>query len=413
VTAEDASVPVSLRRHRAFTLYWLITGCASTASQVMSVALGWQVYALTHDPLDLGLIGLAQFIPAFLLALPAGHAVDRYRRRTILRCCLAVDGTAALLLALGSAGGWLRIEAVFGLAALIGAARAFESPARSALLAGLVPRESLGRAVAWNSSVQQVATIVGPALGGLLYGLGAAACYAACTAAWGTGLALAFFLPPAAQAIGREKPTLRSVLAGLEFIWRRKEILGAVSLDLFAVLLGGAAALLPIYARDILLAGPFGLGLLRSAPAVGALVVAATLARRPLEHNNGPAMFAAVAVFGIATCIFAVSHNMILSLAALAAMGAGDMVSVFVRQSLVQLRTPDEMRGRVGAVNSIFIGTSNQLGEFESGVTAAWFGTVPAVLIGGIGTLVVVGLWALLFPGLRGVDRLDAEAPAA
>ena len=413
MTAEAAPAPVSLRHHRAFTLYWLMSGCRSTAGQVMSVALGWQVYALTHDALDLGLIGLAQFIPAFVLALPAGHAVDRYRRRTILRCCLAVDATAALLLALGSAGGWLQVEAIFALAAMIGAARAFEAPAGSALLAGLVPRASFSRAVAWNSSVHQVATIIGPALGGLLYGLSAAACYAACAAAWGTGLALALFLPPAAQAAGREKATPRSVLAGLEFIWQRKEILGAISLDLFAVLLGGAAALLPIYARDILLTGPFGLGLLRSAPAVGALLVAATLARRPLERNNGPAMFASVALFGVATCVFAVSQNMILSLAALAAMGAGDMVSVFVRLSLVQLRTPDEMRGRVSAVNSIFIGTSNQLGEFESGVTAAWFGTVPAALIGGIGTLVVVGLWALFFPGLRHIDRLDAEAPAA
>jgi MFS family permease len=387
-----------------------MAGCGSTANQILSVALGWQVYALTREPLDLGLIGLAQFVPAFLLALPAGHAVDRYRRRTILRACLALDATAAALLAIGTATGLMTVPAIFLLAALLGAARAFEWPAGSAFLAGIVPRERFGRAVAWTSSVRQTATIAGPALGGVLYAVGPTACYAACTAAWLIGLVLALFLPPAAQLENREKPTLKSVLAGLDFIWRRKEILGSISLDLFAVLLGGATALLPIYARDILFAGPLGLGLLRSAPAVGALIVATILSRRPLARHNGPAMFAGVALFGLATCLFALSSDFTLSLVALVLMGGGDMVSVFVRLTLVQLRTPDSMRGRVGAVNGIFIGTSNQLGEFESGLTAAWFGAVPAALIGGLGTLAVVGLWLVVFPGLRRIDRIDADS---
>ncbi len=408
----DGTTPASataLRHHRPFTLYWLLTACSASANQVITVALGWRVYALTGQALDLGLIGLVQFIPAFLLALPAGHAVDRYRRRTILRACLAVDATAAILLCLGSITGTAGVTGIFLSAALLGVARAFEWPASSSLLAGLLPRADYPRAVAWNSSVRQVATIIGPAIGGVLYGIEPTAAFAACAIAWLCGLASAMGLPPAVQAQQQEKATFRSVLAGLEFIWRRKDILGAISLDLFAVLLGGATALLPIYARDILLTGPLGLGLLRSAPAAGALVVSGILARWPLKRRNGAAMFVSVAIFGAATCVFAISRNFALSLAALAVLGASDMVSVFVRLTLVQLRTPDHMRGRVSAVNGIFIGTSNQLGEFESGLTAAWFGTVPAVLLGGCGTLVVVALWALLFPRLRRVDRLEGD----
>jgi MFS family permease len=401
----EAAIPLSLGRHRPFTLFWLLTACASSASQIMTVALGWRVYALTGRALDLGLIGLVQFLPALLLALPAGHVVDRYRRRTILRCCLALDASAAGLLCLGGAG----VEAVFFAAALLGVARAFEWPAASSLLAGLVPRALYPQAAAWNSSIRQVATIAGPAIGGLLYGIDPLVAFAACASCWLAGLVLALGLPPAAQLPRRDEPGWRSVLAGIEFIWRRKEILGAISLDLFAVLLGGATALLPIYARDILFAGPLGLGILRSAPAVGALIVSAALARWPLQRHCGRAMFVAVAIFGLATCVFAVSHSFAVSLVALAVLGAADMISVFVRLTLVQLRTPDEMRGRVAAVNGLFIGTSNQLGEFESGVTAALFGTVPAVLIGGLGTLAVVALWAVLVPSLRRVDRLDGE----
>ena len=383
-----------------------MSGCRSSASQIMTVALGWRVYALTGQALDLGLIGLVQFLPALLLALPAGHAVDRYSRRMILRACLALDTGAALLLCLDS--GRFGVAGLFLAAALLGVAQSFEWPASSALLAGIVPRESYPRALAWNTSIRQVATIGGPALGGLLYGIGPIAAFATCAGAWAVAFALALGLPPA-QALPRDKTTLRTVLAGLAFIWRRKEILGAISLDLFAVLLGGATALLPIYARDILFTGPVGLGMLRSAPAVGALIVSAALARWPLQRHAGKAMFAGVAIFGLGTCVFAVSQSFALSLAALAVLGASDMISVFVRLTLVQLRTPDAMRGRVTAVNGLFIGTSNQLGEFESGVTAALFGTVPSVLIGGIGTLAVVAFWAALVPSLWRVDRLDTE----
>ncbi|MGB8841347.1 MAG: MFS transporter [Aliidongia sp.] len=403
----EAALPLSLRHHRPFTLYWLMTGCRSSASQIMTVALGWRVYELTGQALDLGLIGLVQFLPALLLALPAGHAVDRYSRRMILRGCLALDVGAALLLCLGSAAGQMGVESIFLAAALLGVAQAFEWPASTALLAGIVPRAAYPQAVAWNTSIRQTATILGPALGGLLYGFGPMVAFAACAGAWLAALGFAATLPKAAQALPHDKATLRSVLAGLAFIWRRKEIFGAISLDLFAVLLGGATALLPVYARDILFVGPVGLGMLRSAPAAGALLVSAALARWPLRRHNGTAMFASVALFGVATCVFAVSRNITLSLAALAVLGAGDMISVYVRLTLVQLRTPDDMRGRVSAVNGIFIGTSNQLGEFESGVTATLFGTVPAVLLGGIGTLAVVALFALLVPSLRRVDRLD------
>ena len=383
-----------------------MSGCRSSASQIMTVALGWRVYALTGQALDLGLIGLVQFLPALLLALPAGHAVDRYSRRMILRACLALDTAAALLLCVD--GGRFGVAGLFLAAGLLGVAQSFEWPASSALLAGIVPRESYPRALAWNTSIRQVATIGGPALGGLLYGIGPTIAFATCAGAWAVAFVLALGLPPA-QALPRDKTTLRTVLAGLAFIWRRKEILGAISLDLFAVLLGGATALLPIYARDILFTGPVGLGMLRSAPAVGALIVSAALARWPLQRHAGKAMFAGVAIFGLGTCVFAVSQSFALSLAALAVLGASDMISVFVRLTLVQLRTPDAMRGRVTAVNGLFIGTSNQLGEFESGVTAALFGAVPSVLIGGIGTLAVVALWAALVPSLWKVDRLVEE----
>jgi MFS family permease len=406
----DVSPPASLARHRPFTLFWLITGCTGSASQIATVALGWRVYALTGQALDLGLIGLVQFLPALLLALPAGHAVDLYPRRTILRACLLLDAAAALLLCFGARADGGEVAALYLGAGLLGVARAFEWPASSSLLAGLVPRALYPRATAWNTSVRQVVTIGGPALGGLLYGFGPEIAFAVCALAWLAGSGLALALPPAVQAIAADrKPTLRSVLAGLAFIWRRQEIFGAISLDLFAVLLGGATALLPIYARDILTTGPIGLGALRSAPAVGALMVSTALARWPLRRHAGRAMFAAVAVFGIATCIFALSESFTLSLAALAVLGAADMVSVFVRLNLVQLRTPDTMRGRVAAVNGLFIGTSNQLGEFESGVTAWAFGTVPAVLLGGIGTLGVVAVFARLVPSLWRVDRLEED----
>ncbi len=404
----DAAIPISLRQHRPFTLYWLLTACSASANQIMTVALGWRVYALTGQALDLGLIGLVQFLPALLLALPAGHAVDRYRRRTILRACLALDAIAALLLCLGAAGG-LGVEALFLAAALLGVARAFEWPASSSLLAGLVPRAIYPRAVAWNTSIRQVATIAGPALGGLLYGLGPSVAFACCAGAWLLALALAMALPPAAQAMPQEKATLRSVLAGLAFIWQRKEILGAISLDLFAVLLGGgdgAAADLcaryPVHrpARPRHAAQRPGRRRARRLGGAGALAVAPAQ-RQGDVHRGGAVRHRHLRLRRIAELRDLVGRP--------DRARASDMISVFVRLTLVQLRTPDEMRGRVTAVNGLFIGTSNQLGEFESGATAALFGTVPAVLLGGIGTLVVVSLWAVLVPSLWRVDRLDDE----
>jgi MFS family permease len=402
--------PFHLRRHRPFLLLWLAQGFDSMAGQIVTVALGWQVYDLTRRPLDLGLIGLAQFVPALLLALPAGHAVDRYSRRTILMLCGALNAAVLAALCLGSISGVITLPEIYALAALLGVSRSFEWPAGSALMAGIVPRHALGSALAWNSSLSETATIIGPALGGFLYALGPGAAYGACTLVYTGGFLLMSALPRPAKIVHDEAATLRSVFAGVGFILKRKIILGSISLDLFAVLLGGATALLPVYARDILMTGPIGLGLLRAAPAVGALLVAGALARYPLTRRVGPVLFVTVAIFGVATCVFAVSQSFPVSLAALAVLGASDMVSVYVRHVLVQLGTPDGMRGRVSAVESIFIGTSNQLGEFESGVTAALLGTVNAVLLGGIGTLVVVGLWALCFPQLRRADRIDEEA---
>ena len=380
------------------------------AHQMLAVGVGWQVYALTDSALDLGLVGLAQFIPSFLLVLVAGHVADRFDRRRVLQACVVVEALAAGGLALGSYQGWITEAWIFTLIFVVGAARAFQMPAMAALVPLLVPRELFPRAIASNSAATQAAVIAGPALGGFIYVAGPAAVYAtSVTMFLITGVITAAIR--LAHPQGRSEGVgLDSVFAGIRYIRSRPSILGAISLDLFAVLLGGATALLPVYARDILTTGPWGLGLLRSSTAVGALAMALYLARRPLKRHAGRLMFGAVALFGIATIVFGVSRSFTLSLIALTVMGAADMVSVVVRSSLVQLQTPDAMRGRVSAVNALFIGTSNQLGEFESGVTAAWFGAVPAVVLGGIGTLGVIALWVRWFPELARVDRLDARA---
>ena len=402
--AHDAG---SLAAQRSFVLYWCARVAAMLAHQMLAVAVGWQVYALTGSALDLGLVGLAQFLPSFVLVLVVGQVADRFDRRRVLQACMAAEASAALGLAIGSYTGRITEHAIFALIMVVGAARAFQQPAMQALLPALVPRALLSRAIATNSSAGQVAIIAGPALGGIIYALGPTAVYGASVGLFlVTGLTIhliRFREPPPAPG----KVTLDSVFAGIRFIRSRPAVLGAISLDLFAVLLGGATALLPIYARDILHTGPWGLGLLRSSTAVGALAMALWLMRHPIRHRAGRTMFAAVAVFGLATLVFGVSRSFALSLCALAVLGAADMISVVVRQSLVQLQTPDEMRGRVSAVNALFIGTSNQLGEFESGVTAAWFGVVPSVVIGGLGTLCVVALWVRFFPELARVDKLD------
>ncbi len=402
------SASSSLFAQREFALFWFARVAAMIAHQMLAVGVGWQIYTITGSALDLGFVGLAQFLPSFLLMLPAGHAADRFDRRRVLQACMALEACAAAGLAVGSWQGWITETLVFALIFIVGAARAFQMPAMSALLPSLVPRELFPRAIASNSAASQSAVIAGPALGGFIYVAGPAAVYATSVALFlVTGL-LVQLIRLARRPARTETVDLDSVLAGIRYIWSRQAVLGAISLDLFAVLLGGATALLPIYARDILHTGPWGLGLLRSAPAVGALAMALYLARHPLQGRAGRTMFGAVALFGVATIVFGVSTWFPLSMLALVTLGASDMVSVVVRSSLVQLQTPDEMRGRVSAVNALFIGTSNQLGEFESGLTAAWFGVVPAVVIGGIGTLLVCALGIRWFPALAKVDRLDA-----
>ena len=380
---------------------------ATLATQIQAVAVAWQIYAIARNPLALGYVGLAQFIPMATLFFVAGDVVDHHNRRRILTITYAAQALATVLLLTLTCLS-VQDERLYYIAlVLLGSARAFGQPAGQSFLPQLVSSERFPQAVAWTSSSRQSAVIIGPALGGFIYIWGPAAAYAVCLFFYvATSLAIAALrtnsqprpLDPSASAF-------RRVTAGIRFIRSQPTILGAISLDLFAVLLGGATALLPIYARDILKVGPGGLGLLRSAPAVGAAITGVVLGRAALRRNTGLVMFACVAIFGLATIVFGLSTDFRASLVALAVLGASDMVSVYVRSSLVQLSTPDEMRGRVSAVNSLFIGASNQLGGFESGVTAAWFGTVPSVVIGGIGTLMVVGLWMTLFTGLRQLDR--------
>jgi MFS family permease len=396
----------SVLSHPAFRRFWLARVCSSIAFQMQGVAVGWQIYALTGSAWYLGLVGLAQFLPMFLLTLAVGHVADRYDRRRISAVCQVIEAIALSVLAFGSYRGLLTKEAILAIMFLAGAARAFEGPTMLALVPRLVPQELIPRAAAWSASANQTASIMGPALGGLLYALGPATVYSLAAALFFTACACISSIRVAQPPQHREPLTTASLFAGIAFIRSRPEILGAISLDLFAVLLGGATALLPIFARDILHTGPSGLGLLRAAPAVGALAMSVFLARSPLRHRVGRTMFQSVFVFGVATVVFAVSTSFVLSCAALIVLGAADVISVVIRSSLVQIQTPDEMRGRVSAVNSMFIGTSNQLGEFESGATAALFGAVPAVLIGGIGTIIVVLIYLRLFPKLAQIDTL-------
>ena len=406
---ERQSLPETrnLYRNRPLVFFWIARLSSTLAYQMLSVAVGWQIYALTGSPLYLGLVGLAQFLPTLLLSLPAGHVADRYDRRLVFSICQVVQGMGVLALAVGSFKGWMSREHILLIVFLIGLARTFTMPASQAMLPNLVSPELFPRAVALSSSLSQVGFIAGPALGGFLYAAGPTVVYVVVGATFLFGALLVFLISIKDTRGQREPVSLRSVFAGIVFIKSKPTILGAISLDLFAVLLGGATALLPIYAKEILFAGPWGLGFLRSAPAVGALLMSAFLAHVSLRHHLGKIMFMAVAIFGLSTMAFAISTSFALSLALLILLGAADMISVVIRLSLVQLETPDSMRGRVSAVNSLFIGTSNQLGEFESGLTAAWFGTKAAVLIGGIGTIIVAAVWTRLFPALAEVDSLD------
>jgi MFS family permease len=399
--------PNSVFGHRAFRLFWSARVLSTMAFQLQGVAVGWQIYALTHSTLALGLVGLVQFLPMLALNLLVGYVADRYDRRRIAALCQLAGGAATALLALGSFGGWLSPPLIFAAVAVIGAGRAFEMPTMQALLPGLVPTALFPRAAAYSASAVQTATIIGPALGGLIYIVGPEAPYATAALLSLSASLISWRIRLEHKPPAREPVSLKSLFSGFAFIRSHPIVLGSISLDLFAVFLGGATALLPVFARDILHTGPWGLGLLRSGPAIGALGMSVWLARRPLRRRVGATMFKAVIVFGAATILFALSRSLWLSTLAMVTLGAADVISVVIRSSFVQLATPDRMRGRVSAVNSMFVGTSNQLGEFESGVTATLFGTVPAVILGGAGTILVALLWMRLFPTLRTADTLE------
>ncbi|NIF19436.1 MFS transporter [Pantoea sp. Cy-639] len=402
------SAPQLLRHHRPFLAFWFARVFTASGFQMLTVAIGWHLYQLTGNVLDLGLVGLVEFAPRVLFMLHTGHVADRYDRRKVAALCQILQALIALALAVGSATGHVSRELIFVLAFLLGATRSFEMPATQALLPNVVPPGLFPRAVAASASASQSATIVAPAVGGFLYAFGSTWVYGPTVALYAIACLLTLSLDAQQQLPQRGRASLDSLLAGIRFIRSRPDILGAISLDLFAVLLGGATALLPVFAKDILLTGAWGLGLLRSAPAVGALLMSLWLARFPVERKVGLVMFTSVGVFGVATIAFGLSTSFWFSLAVLVVLGAADMISMVIRGAFVQLETPDEMRGRVSAVNGLFIGASNQLGEFESGVTAHWFGTVPAVVIGGVGTLVVTGVWMKLFPTLTHRDRMHS-----
>lgn len=393
--------------HRPYLAYLVSRTLSRFASQIAAVAIGWQIYDRTGSAFNLGLAGLTQFLPTALLVFFAGHVADRYDRRRVMRLCQFVEGLTAMTLAFGSIAGWLTVPEIFLALAVIGTATAFESPASAALLPAVAPDGELQRATAIATAGGQFAMICGPALGGIAYALSTAAPFAAMAAFWMAGCLLSGLIRRLTPVKGKEPPSWAALFDGVRFVRSNPAILGTISLDLFAVLLGGATALLPIYARDVLHTGPWGLGVLRAAPAVGALLMSSALARFSIRRRVGLRMFQAVLVFGAATVVFALSQWIWLSLLALAVMGAADTISVVIRFSLVQLATPDDMRGRVGAVNFLFINASNQLGEFESGMMAALLGAVPAAALGGLGTILVALAWMRLFPTLRRLDRLE------
>jgi len=403
-----------------FRLYQIARFCIVFCTEMQSVAVGWQVYDITHRPLDLGLTGLAQFLPGVVLFLLAGHVTDRFNRRNLLTLCyagFAFSSAALLFLAvkvqyLHATGS---VAPIFAVLCLVGAVRSFSMPASRALLPQLVPIEQFQSAVAWNSSIFQFATILGPAMGGLLYAFfrGPAAVYATALVAGIIAALTTMRIELQSPPRPRERFSLKTVFAGFHYIWEHKLVLGSISLDLFAVLLGGAVALLPVYAKEILVTGPWGLGLLRSAPGIGAAVMAILIAYKPIRRRAGATMLWCVAGFGVFTMVFGFSRNIVLSMISLFFVGAADMVSVVVRGVLIQVETPDEMRGRVNAVDMIFIGASNELGEFESGLAAQWFGAVPAVVLGGLGAVIVTILWAWMFPELRRADSLTKNTGVA
>ncbi|PYD77062.1 MFS transporter [Novacetimonas pomaceti] len=410
-TAEETSRPDphagGLLRHPGLMAFLMARTSSSFSSCVQAVAVGWQIYALTHSARSLALVGLAQFFPMICLTMLAGHAADHMNRRRIAMTCQGIEAASALIMATAAFGGWTTPGMIYAMVMVFGMARAFEMPCQQTFLPSIVPPYMFPRAAAVSSSLFQAAAVTGPSVGGLLYGAGAGLCYMICALGFALAMLGTFLLPLRNIARPRQPMSLSMFMDVWRFMRKRPDMLGAISLDLFAVLLGGATAMLPVYASDILHAGPMGLGLLRAAPAMGAVACAVFFVWKPLNHRAGPSMFAAVATFGVATIVFAFSTSMPLSILALAVLGAADVVSVVVRGALVQLRTPDSMRGRVSAVNMLFIGSSNQLGEFESGMLASAIGPVEAVALGGVGTIAVTLLWMAMFPSLRRLDRLD------
>jgi MFS family permease len=393
-----------------FSLYQLARFLVVAGLEMQSVAVGWQIYEITKRPLDLGLVGLAQFSPGILLFLVTGHAADAFNRRKLLMACYAGFGICSTLLLFYALSGLRTVLPMYGIVVLLGVVRSFNNPASRSLLPQIIPEEHLQNAIAWNSSVNQGGTILGPSLGGLIYAVakGPAAVYTTSMLAAAGAAFLMSQIKLHSKPRPREPLSLKSVFAGLRYIGRTKIILGSISLDLFAVLLGGAVALLPVFAAEVLRTGPWGLGLLRASPAIGAGSMALLLAHRPFRSRAGLTMLWCVGGFGAFTVLFGISRSLVLSMVALILVGSMDMVSVVVRSTLVQLATPDEMRGRVSAVEMIFIGASNEIGQFESGLTAQWFGAVPAVIMGGVGTLLITALWAWNFPELRRVEKLSS-----
>jgi MFS family permease len=401
--------PESILRHRPFVFYWGARTCASMGFQMLGVAVGWQMYALTGSAFDLGLVGLIQFLPAAAFMLVAGQVADRYDRRRLLQISQMIEALAAAALALGSISGWVSKGFILAAVLVFGVGRAFDSPTQQTLLPGVVPAALFPPAVAASASTTQFATIAGPAIGGGLYLLGTTVPYATCCALYLASVALLAFVRAEPFVARRTPINLAAFFAGISYIRRNPIVLGVISLDLFAVLLGGTTALLPIFAGEVFHVGPEGLGLLRASPAIGALAIMTLLTVSPLKRHIGRTMFVSVACFGLATIVFALSTSFVLSMAALAVLGASDAVSVVIRMTLVQIESPDEMRGRVNAVNSLFAGTSNQLGDFRAGTMAAWLGAIPAVLVGGVGILLVVLIWMRAFPALKHVDGFYAK----
>jgi len=396
-------------RHTSFKKYWAARFLSAFAVQIVSVAVGWQIYDQTRDAFNLGMVGLVQFLPALLLVLFTGAAADRFGRRLVMGLSLILEAGVTAFLLLLTLFSDFEPMIVFAALLVFGIARAFLGPSSASLVVNLVPTEDFANAVSWNSSAWQVATIVGPVAGGLLYGISHVAAYGVATVFLVAGSVLIFSIPKPKQHTTMEERSLTSMLAGFRYIWKEKIVLGAISLDLFAVLLGGTVALLPIYARDILDLGPWGLGLLRSAPGIGAVLTAVWLAGHPIRDHAGRVMFFFVGMFGLFNIIFGVSTIVWLSIVALALAGAADMISVYIRETLMQLWTPDHVRGRVNAVNMVFVGASNELGEFRAGLMAAAIGAVPAVVIGGIGSIAVAAAWAAMFPQLRKARNLQGR----